>query len=285
MRRLRFVALVGASLLAIGSAQAAAHAAHHDDGSVPAPANVVGLVTSVPARVLDEVGAGRVAGPPNFLVFRLHGRLERQGEPEVLSANLAWCPHCAADSWSLAIALSRFGTLTGLRVINTGSHFCQLAATCALTGFPCYPDTHGLSFIDAGYTSRYLSFAEVVFQDVNGDNLERPTPREKAALKQFDQMGQTPAVDIGGAYGFVNSGFDPGVIAHKTWTQIAGSLTKPHTPIAERVDGLANLFAAAFCKLTRGRPASVCKSRGVRAAGAAHLHQAAPVTPPPPPTP
>ena len=39
------------------------------------------------------------------------------------------------------------------------------------------------------------------------------------------------------------------------------------------MDGLANLFTAAICQVTKGRPGSVCKSRGVRAAAAAVLSQ------------
>jgi hypothetical protein len=142
---------------------------------------------------------------------------------------------------------------------------------CSLKPFPCYPHTHGLSFLDASYQSPYVSFATVVFQDVQGHNLERPSRRELRAMNSFDPQGQTPALDVGGAYGFVNSGYDPGSLAHKTWSQIAGSLADPHNPIARHIDGLANLFTAAICKVTKGQPSSVCTSSGVRAAEAAHL--------------
>jgi hypothetical protein len=263
-----------------------AHAARRTDGSSPAPPQITQLVTHVPARTLNRVGAGKVSGPPGFKVFKLGGTFRSHGKPEVLTLNLAWCPHCAANSWALAIALSRFGTLAGLRVIDSGTHYCTLTHDpCSLSNKPppCYPHTHGLSFLDARYRSPYLSFDAVVFQDVQGHNVERPTPRQFAAMNQFDAMGQTPALDVGGGFGFVNSGYDPAALAHLSWSQIAGSLGDPRSRIARHIDGLANLFTAAMCKETGGRPARVCTSPGVRAAAVRLAH--APPPPPPPPGP
>jgi Domain of unknown function (DUF929) len=272
--------LVALIVLPVGTAQAA----HRSDGSTPAPAQIVQLVTQVPASTLNRVGAGALAGPNVFSIFKLQHGLRSQGKPQIVTMNLAWCPHCAANSWALAIALSRFGTLTGLRVIDSGTYYCTVTHDpCSLGGKPppCFPHTHGLSFLDAHYSSRYLSFAHVVEQDVQGNNLQRPTRRESAAFSQFDPFGQTPALDVAGAFGFVNSGYDPGALAHKTWSQIANSLADPHSRIARHIDGLANLFTAAMCKETGGRPGAVCKSRGVHAAAARLSHAA----PPPPPQP
>ena len=103
-----------------------------------------------------------------------------------------------------------------------------------------------------------------MLQDVNGHNLEKPTRREQRSLGTLHLQGIAPALDIGGAWGFNGSGYDPGTLAHKTWSQIAGTLANPHDRIAQRADGLANLFTAAICSATEGRPGNVCKSRGVR---------------------
>jgi hypothetical protein len=90
-------------------------------------------------------------------------------------------------------------------------------------------------------------------------------------MNAFDPNEGIPAVDVGGAYGFVGSGFSPGVLAHQTGSQIAGSLADPKSAIAQHIDGLANLFAAAICKTTNGMPAVVCNSSGVLVAGASRL--------------
>ncbi len=264
----------------------AAQAASRSDGSVPAPAQTSQLVTSVPASTLNRVGIGDSRNPitsPGFGISKGRAHFTSDGKPEILTVELAWCPHCAANSWALAVALSRFGTLTGLGELNTGTHYCKVAEDpCNLNPVSCFPYTDGLSFLDAGYRSPYISFAAVVLQDVNGHNLEKPTRREQRSLKALHLQGVAPALDIGGAWSFQGSGYDPGALAHQSWSQVAGSLANPHNPTARRVDGLANLFTAAICRVTKGRPGSVCKSRGVLAAAAAVLRRF-PSRPPPQP--
>jgi hypothetical protein len=262
-------------------------AAQRSDGSVPAPARVAQLVTSVPANTLDQVGVGDSRNPitsPVFGISKRDGHFTTGGKPEIVTVELAWCPHCAANSWALAVALSRFGSLTRLGEINTGTHFCKVAEDpCNLNPLSCFPFTDGLSFLNAAYRSPYISFTSIVLQDVNGRNLEKPTRREERSLRTFHLQRTAPALDIGGVWGFNGSGYDPGRLAHKTWSQIAGSLADPHNRIAQRVDGLANLFTAAICSATTGRPGNVCKSRGVQAAAAAVLRKY-PSQPPPPPS-
>lgn len=275
------VGFLGALMVMTGSALAAGR----NDGSVPAPSQITQLVTHVPASALNKVGAGELSGPSVFNVFKLNGGpLTVHGKPELLSETLAWCPHCEATSWALAIALSRFGTLSGLREIDSGTYYCQLTADpCGLKPQSCFPHTKGLSFLDAKLHSRYLAFKDVVFQSVTGRNLQKPTRNQNAAVNTFDKQGETPAIDVGGDFAFLNSGFSPGDLHGESWLQIAGSLAHPRNPTARHIDGLANLFTAAICKVTKGRPASACKSRGVSEAGAARLLHAAPPPPPPPP--
>src|SRR5207302_151896 len=89
-----------------------AMAAQPTDGSQPAPANIARLVTHVPVSTLNAVGKGDLAGSQEFSVTKLSGsELRSNDKPELLAFELAWCPHCAATSWGMAIALSRFGKL------------------------------------------------------------------------------------------------------------------------------------------------------------------------------
>lgn len=262
----------------------AAQAARRSDGSVPAPAQVAQLVTGVPASTLNQVGAGDSRNPITSRVFGIgkgNGHFTSDGKPQIVTVELAWCPHCAANSWALAVALSRFGTLSGLGEINTGTYFCKSAEDpCNLNPLYCFPFTHGLSFMGATYRSPYISFAAIELQDVHGHNLEKPNRHEQRSLAAVRLLGVTPAIDFAGAWGLQGSGYDPATLAHKTWPQIAGSLANPHNRIARQVDGLANLFTAAICSVTKGRPGSVCNSRGVQAAAAAVLRKY-PSGPPP----
>lgn len=227
------------------------------DGSKPAPSRVVREVTHVPAKTLDKVGTGRVS----LRVQKLSGkRLESGGKPEGLALTLAWCPHCAANSWSYAIALSRFGKLSGLRVINAGTYYEHHG------GKPGYPDAHGLSFFHTTYHSKYLKFVDVIEQNVEGENLETPTAREQAAFNSFDPHGSAPALDVGGIYGFVGAGYTPGLLGKQGWAKIAGVLAHAKGKLGRSIDGFANVLTAMFCKATKDRPASVCASKGVKAA-------------------
>ncbi|MGH2881340.1 MAG: DUF929 family protein, partial [Solirubrobacteraceae bacterium] len=263
------------SLASLFVAVPAAQAAQRSDGSVPAPAQVTHQVTSVPAGTLNQIGAGDSRNPitsQDFGISKRNGDFTSDGKPEVVVVALAWCPHCAANSWGLAVALSRFGTLTGLGEVNTGTYFCKVAEDpCNLNPLFCFPFTDGLSFLHAVYKSPYISFASVVLQDVHGRKVENPTRREKRSLFMVHLANTAPALDIAGKWGFNGSGYDPATLAHKSWSQIAGSLADPHNRIAREVDGLANLWTAAICTTTTGRPGSVCKSRGVQAAAAAVL--------------
>lgn len=259
--------LAGLSLAAALWLVAAMPALARTDGSLRAPAAIARLVTHVPVATLNKVGAGKIAGPSAFNGTKLSGpAYTSDGKPDVLAGELAWCPHCEANSWAIAIALSRFGSLSHLRIIDSGTLYGT-----KYHANPSYPHTEGLSFFDARYKSSHLSFTNVVLQDLKGRSLQRLTKSESAAINSFDPMGGFPALDIGGAWGFVNSGYSPGVLAGKTWTQIARSLANPRKRIAQSIDGLANLFTAAMCDATNGSPASVCQSTGVMAAGAARL--------------
>ena len=102
---------------------------------------VTAAVSNVPLAVLGSVGAGAIKVPPTPLTGE---PLTANGEPRVLYVGAEWCPYCAAERWSLAVALSRFGTLSGL-------------GETASSPTDVYPNTATLSFSGAAYTSQYLS--------------------------------------------------------------------------------------------------------------------------------
>lgn len=263
MRRAVPVVLV----LALGAG--AAEAAVRTDGSTPAPKQIARAVTHVSTTTLNTVGAGDASSSN---AQKLSGTAyESGGKPAVLTGDLAWCPHCAANNWALAVALSRFGHLTGIRIINTGTLYCT-----KYHAKPCFPHTEGLSLFHAHLKSSFISFTAVVLQDVKGHNLQKPTGREEAAIKSFDSQGSFPAVDVGGVYGFIGPAYSPGVLAHKTWSEVARMLASGKGRVALSIDGSANIFAAAICKATGGKPSDVCDSKGVVTAAAT-----LPQTPPP----
>lgn len=248
------------SVLVLIPALMAAPAQARTDGSKPISVAVFAAATSVPVSTLDAVGAARVSRPAQFGREKLtDGPLIKDGKPEILSASLSWCPHCAANSWAIAVALDRFGSFSKLRTINTGTYHARNGAK------PGYSYTKGLSFTAAGYSSEYITFTPVVVQDLEGRPVKQLTAAQKSALG-FSLNG-FPAMNIGGLYGTVGSGYAPGYLrgAKLTHLKIARAMHDPASPIAKRIGGLANFISAGICKATGGVPADVCTSTGVKA--------------------
>jgi hypothetical protein len=225
------------------------------------PASVVAGVTSVPPATLNTVGTGTAA---SGTVTPVAGApLRSGGKPEILYIGTQYCPYCATERWPLTVALSRFGTFSGLHGIHS-------SAT------DVYPSQPTLTYYGSTYRSRYLAFAPVETTTVNADTpLQRPTAAEQAVLSQYDappyvpaaDTGSIPFIDIGGRYLIHGAQYDPQVLQGLTWAQVAAALRDPSSPVARGVDGAANMITAAICKLTGNQPASVCTSPAMTSVG------------------
>jgi hypothetical protein len=252
--------LLGLTCAVFIALSAVALAAASTDGSKPAAPSLAKLVTNVPASTLDQIGAGPIKTvlPGRFGIVALKGAPYGIAKPILLAGELAWCPHCAANSWAVAVALSRFGKLSRLRVLDTGTYFANVAHA-----HPAFSHTRGISFFGASYSSPVLGFQNVVAQDVNGKALQKFSKAQTKAIGAFDPNAVFPLTDVGGAYGFAGSAFSPGLLHGKSASQIASSLADPSSAVARSIDGLANVYAAAICVATHGLPTSVCRSKGV----------------------
>lgn len=228
-----------------------------------AASDVIAQVTSVPAGVLDEVGVGAVTHKPSKITAPA---LTADGKPRVLYVGAEYCPYCAAERWAMVVALSRFGTFTGL-------------GQTASSPSDVYPSTATLTFSGASYKSPYLSFTgtEIQSNQVVGGRyapLDTLSPADEVLYAKYDAppytrpAGSIPFSDIGGRYLMSGASYDPQVLHGKTHAQIAAALSDPNSPIAKGVDGAANLITAALCQLTGNNPAAVCQARGVTAAAA-----------------
>src|SRR5215467_3893145 len=157
----------------------------------PLPASVAKNVTSVPPSVLAAVGKGSVitSTPP---VTKVTGPpLTSNGKPEMLYIGAEYCPYCAAMRWSMAVALSRFGTLsTPLHGIHSSSS-------------DVYPNTATLTFYKTGYNSKYLAFTPVENLTVNRSLLQSPTAQQNQVWARYEpdasQRGY-PFISFGNKY-------------------------------------------------------------------------------------
>src|SRR3954471_1406813 len=108
------IVIVGGLVLAkvlTGDDSGTTSAANPTPSSSALSASVLADVTSLPASTFDEVGAEGVTTAPAKITAR---PLTADGKPEVLYIGAEYCPYCAAERWPMTVALSRFGTWSGL---------------------------------------------------------------------------------------------------------------------------------------------------------------------------
>jgi hypothetical protein len=210
------------------------------------PARVIKDITAVPAATLNAIGPGSTVSKA---VTSISGSaLTSAGKPEVLYIGAEYCPYCATERWAMAVALSRFGTFSGLRGIYSSSTDVD-------------PSTPTLTFYKSTYTSKYLTFTpvETTTEDRN-TTLQTPTAAQAKVWQKYDSAGNIPFIDFGNKYLISQVTYDPAVLKGKTWAQIAAALNDKSSAIAKGADGSANVMTATICKLTHNKPANVCTS-------------------------
>jgi Domain of unknown function (DUF929) len=245
------------------STPSASSASNGPTGAALTP--VVNAVTSVPASTLDTVGAGSGYGvPPSSKIQTITGSpapLTADGKPEMLYMGAEYCPYCAAERWAMIVALSRFGTFSGLSTVHSSSS-------------DVYPNTSTWTFVHATYSSPYLTFTPVEMQTNIPDSsntppyttLQTPTAAQTALLVKYDAppyissqlAGSIPFMDFGNKYVNIGADYIPSVLTGLSWSQIATDLSNPNSSVAKAVDGTANYITAAICKMTGNQPASAC---------------------------
>ncbi|MGH3171574.1 MAG: DUF929 family protein [Trebonia sp.] len=229
-------------------------------------AQTISQLTSVPVSASDAVGPGNVTSPPTTISGP---PLTSGGKPEMLYMGAEYCPYCAAERWSMIVALSRFGTFSGLQTMHSA------AADGAGNAEP-FPNTPTWTFAHATYSSKYLTFTPVEMNTNIPDKstggyttLQTPTKAQQALIDKYDaaNQGAIPFIDFGNKYMSVGASYDPSVLSGLTWSQIAPDLHNPGSPVAKSVLGAANYLTAAICGLTSDQPASACTAtvKGLRA--------------------
>jgi hypothetical protein len=245
----------------------------------PALAGLITEVTTVPMSALRSAsgGQGYVGSLPaasssgnsassSIMVFAglsaptvVYGSpLSSGGKPEVLYVGTEFCPYCVAESWSLIVALSRFGQFTGLHTSRSPS-------------FEDIAPIDGWTFYGSSYASSYLAFAPVeTYSNVlvkPADDpgsaksyrpLQRLTPAEQAVMTQYDKARQTPFIDFGGTATELGASIEPTVLSGLTWSQIAADLRRPASTAGAALLFAAGTLTSELCQLTDDHPAAVC---------------------------
>ncbi|HET9724057.1 MAG TPA: DUF929 family protein [Actinomycetota bacterium] len=227
-----------------------------------ASAGSIEKLTSVPAQTLEAVGVPDQPSNVNPLPADA-APLEEGGKPVVLYVGAEYCPFCAVERWPMVVALSRFGTFTGLESTTSGPPPETLANTPTVT------------FKDATYASDHIVFSSVETGDRLGNPLEDPTEFQQRLFDTYNNesvtgsSGGIPFVMIGNRYAWAGSQYDPAVLDGKDFDQIANALANPDSAVSQAVGGAANYITAMICQLTDGEPNDVCSTPVIQQAQAA----------------
>ncbi len=235
--------------LATGSSKAKA------TPSTPAPASVTKALAAVPlAALAEQAKQFKSDNPLNEINAPA---LTEGGKPKFLYIGAEYCPYCAAERWAVAIALSKFGSFSGLGVTHSSPS-------------DAYPNTATLSFHGSSYSSQWLTFVgkETETNQRGGSGytkLDPLTRDEESILTKYDQPQFTkgspqgiPFLDLGGRWVRSGSGYDPGLLKSKTAEEIAAGLSDMTLPATKAILGNAGQLIHALCSLTKGQPGDVC---------------------------
>jgi hypothetical protein len=257
----------------------------------PAPASLVHAVTHVPVAELNAagVGGGQVGIKGVFAPTPKQPLITKDGKPVLVYVGAEYCPYCGATRWPLIIALSRFGTFTGL-------------GTIASSPYDAYANTRTWSFVHTTYTSNYLAFDATEIESnqcekgklVSGScsgldyvPLQTLSPANEALFEKYDgppylptdSEGGIPFLDWGGKYVSSGAVYVPSVINNGdsttsagwhplSWDQIVATLGIPTSGPGQAILGAANLYTGALCEMTHNQPGSICSLSVIKQAQA-----------------
>ena len=206
-------------------------------------AAVIAGLTSLPASEFETVGQGSASN----LIKPATGAVLTgpSGKPLVLYIGGEYCPFCAAERWPLIIALSRFGTFTGLD-------------TTASSETDAYPNTPTFTFRSAKYTSDYIDFRGVETTDRQQQPLMTLSASEDEIFGKYNAQRTIPFIDFGNKYTSSGAMYSPEALSGQSWQAVLDEVKDPNSVQGKAIIGSANLITAAICKMTSDQPASVC---------------------------
>ena len=240
-----------------------------DTGAYAIPQSAINEVTAVPVNqlvtqamaVAESTSSNPGALPPEKLPAS-NPALSVGGKPAFIYMGGEYCPYCAAERWSLVMALSKFGTFSGLK--GTTSSATDVDAS-----------TPTFSFYGSKFTSRYITFEPVELYKNFGENLttgvwptlQKPTAQQQAIFEKYDNTpyvpssedaGGIPFVYIGGRYMFVGPQYSTSSLSGKPFDSAANLQTSGTNTASKEAEASAGFLVADICALTHGQPASVC---------------------------
>jgi hypothetical protein len=236
--------VVGVALI-IGIFALIAHNTGADTSDQLAPDSVLKPVTQTAPAIFAAVGTGGLNNPFTHATGDVLKNAD--GKPVFTYAGGEFCPHCAAERWSLVMALSRFGTFSNLHLISSSE-----------------ADIHTFTFVGSSYSSQYVDFSPVEVYDQSQGAYQTPTAQQQQVIDAYNKapytQGGIPFLSVANQYLASGAGYEYTVLQGLDWQQIADKLGNPNDAITKDVVGNANYITAAICQTTNQQPGKVCQS-------------------------
>jgi thiol-disulfide isomerase/thioredoxin len=215
-------------------------------------------VTSVDPGTLSAIGTGGVANPFSTIQKSAPIMSGPTGKPEVFYYGAEWCPLCAAERWSIVVAMSRFGTFKTLKENTSASD-------------DSYPSTSTFTFYPDTYSSSYIDFVPLENEDQQRNVLQTPTADQQQILTRYNVTGY-PFMDIGDHYVLTAASYDPTVLRSNPSDQTSTPLTQQEiaaqlsseNQLSKDILGTANYLTAATCAITKNQPSTVCSDSSIQ---------------------
>lgn len=223
-----------------------------------APAVILDAVVNPSAAAIKSAGSGgTLVVDPWSAVNGVPTAVLQNGKPVFDYEGAEFCPYCAADRWALINALSRFGTLKGVRLMTSDAN-------------DVYPSTNTFTFRTATYASDWL----VLVHTEDFDNQHHPLETSTGlalAMGHYNTGPNSgiPFVNLADRATSTGATFGPNLLHRDpnpsdtqspplTWNQITVELETPGSSIQTAVVGSGNWLTAGICKMTDNKPASAC---------------------------
>src|SRR5579863_79907 len=240
-------------------------------GTFPLTTALFNQVANVPAKDLIKAAAAEPTNTQPPTKLPTSNKVLLLGcKPEILYIGAEFCPYCAAERWSLVMALSKFGTFHN--VMGTTSSSTDVNAS-----------TPTFSFYKSTYTSPYLSFPAVETETNTKATLQNPNAAETAIWQKWDappyvsaaDEGSIPFIYLGGKYLVTGASYDASHIAGWQMLAAVSYMTAGNNTTSKSAEAVAGYFVSDMCTLTHNKPAAVCNQvptwlRGVNTSSPQH---------------
>ncbi len=176
------------------------------------------------------------------------------GKPGGFYMGAEYCPYCATERWPLVIALSKFGTWSGLETMKS-------------SGTDVFPDTPTMTFLHATYVSKYFGFEHWELETRDYKTLQTPSAKAQSLFNKYNLQGGIPFVYLDGKYLINEVEYSPQYLRTGGGTHTDGisfdsalsSIAGATSTLAANVEADAGAITADICQITHGQPGSVCK--------------------------